>query len=410
MNRLTYLAAAAAAVLSLLSQPVFAQSGGGGNNSRGAGRRPSATTSPQRGNGSSDKTYTVPQNSGKSSAQPGGDERRRQPARTGSNAPGRREQATQPSGRPGGVHDNGNRPGQMRPGEGRPGGQSRPGNPGRPDSQNRPGYGNRPGRPDMGNRPPQGHPGYGGPHGHGRPDVRPGGGWRPEPGRVPPPHRSPISYRRPSRFWDSGDHYFGYRVKRLPLNYGRREYFGVSYYVLNDVFYRYVDGSYYVCRPPFGVAFMPARFGAVSCSFAFYFASYRNYRTYNDVARYVTDRNALVASGNSRLRFSSGNAQRAYESYLLADRLGLVQSFAAAAADYYYEDGVFFVRTSGGEYVTVVPPAGALVVELPDDYRVIYLDGVEYYAVDYTVYRAVALDGNLYFEVLGQMTDGYSYY
>lgn len=390
MNRLTYLAAAAAAVLSLLSQPVFAQSGGGGNNSRGAGRRPSATTSPQRGNGSSDKTYTTPQNSDKSSAQPGGDERRRQPARTGSNAPGRREQATQPSGRPGG--------------------QSRPGNQGRPGNQNRPGYGNRPGRPDMGNRPPQGHPGYGGPHGHGRPDVRPGGGWRPEPGRVPPPHRSPISYRRPSRFWDSGDHYFGYRVKRLPLNYGRREYFGVSYYVLNDVFYRYVDGSYYVCRPPFGVAFMPARFGAVSCSFAFYFASYRNYRTYNDVARYVTDRNALVASGNSRLRFSSGNAQRAYESYLLADRLGLVQSFAAAAADYYYEDGVFFVRTSGGEYVTVVPPAGALVVELPDDYRVIYLDGVEYYAVDYTVYRAVALDGNLYFEVLGQMTDGYSYY
>ena len=410
MNRLTYLAAAAAAVLSLLSQPVFAQSGGGGNNSRGAGRRPSAMTSPQRGNGSSDKTYTAPQNSDKSSAQPGGDERRRQPARTGSNAPGRREQATQPSGRPGGVHDNGNRPGQMRPGDGRPGGQSRPGNQGRPGNQNRPGYGNRPGRPDMGNRPPQGHPGYGGPHGHGRPDVRPGGGWRPEPGRVPPPHRSPISYRRPSRFWDSGDHYFGYRVKRLPLNYGRREYFGVSYYVLNDVFYRYVDGSYYVCRPPFGVAFMPARFGAVSCSFAFYFASYRNYRTYNDVARYVTDRNALVASGNSRLRFSSGNAQRAYESYLLADRLGLVQSFAAATADYYYEDGVFFVRTSGGEYVTVVPPAGALVVELPDDYRVIYLDGVEYYAVDYTVYRAVALDGNLYFEVLGQMTDGYSYY
>lgn len=410
MNRLTYLAAAAAAVLSLLSQPVFAQSGGGGNNSRGAGRRPSATTSPQRGNGSSDKTYTTPQNSDKSSAQPGGDERRRQPARTGSNAPGRREQATQPSGRPGGVHDNGNRPGQMRPGEGRPGGQSRPGNQGRPGNQNRPGYGNRPGRPDMGNRPPQGHPGYGGPHGHGRPDVRPGGGWRPAPGRVPPPHRSPISYRRPSRFWDSGDHYFGYRVKRLPLNYGRREYFGVSYYVLNDVFYRYVDGSYYVCRPPFGVAFMPARFGAVSCSFAFYFASYRNYRTYNDVARYITDRNALVASGNSRLRFSSGNAQRAYESYLLADRLGLVQSFAAAAADYYYEDGVFFVRTSGGEYVTVVPPAGALVVELPDDYRVIYLDGVEYYAVDYTVYRAVALDGNLYFEVLGQITDGYSYY
>ena len=53
-----------------------------------------------------------------------------------------------------------------------------------------------------------------------------------------------------------------------------------------------------------------------------------------------------------------------------------------------------------------MPPAGAVVRELPDDYRTVVLDGVEYYAVDYTVYRAVALDGELYFEVLGQMTDG----
>lgn len=194
-------------------------------------------------------------------------------------------------------------------------------------------------------------------------------------------------------------------MKKLPPRYARRDFFGVPYYILDDVFYRYADGNYYVTRPPFGVAFRPSRFAAATCSFAFYFAAYRSYREYNDFARYVTERNSLVASANSRLRFSSDNAQRAYESYLLAERLGLVQSYADAAADYYYEDGVFFVRTSGGDYATVVPPAGAVVRELPDDYRTVVLDGAEYYAVDYTVYRAVALDGELYFEVLGQMTD-----
>lgn len=195
-------------------------------------------------------------------------------------------------------------------------------------------------------------------------------------------------------------------MKRLPPRYSRRDFFGVPYFIVDDVFYRCLDGNYYVTRPPFGVAFRPSRFAASACSFAFYFAAYRSYREYNDFARYVTERNSLVASANSRLRFSSDNAQRAYESYLLADRLGLVQSYADASADYYYEDGVFFVRTSGGDYATVVPPAGAVVRELPDDYRTVVLDGVEYYAVDYTVYRAVALDGELYFEVLGQMTDG----
>ena len=54
--------------------------------------------------------------------------------------------------------------------------------------------------------------------------------------------------------------------------------------------------------------------------------------------------------------------------------------------------------------MTIVPPAGALIDELPDDYRVITLGGDEYYAVDDTVYRTTVIGGTPYFEVLGQMT------
>ena len=54
--------------------------------------------------------------------------------------------------------------------------------------------------------------------------------------------------------------------------------------------------------------------------------------------------------------------------------------------------------------MTIVPPAGALITELPDDYRIVTLGGDEYYAVDDTVYRTTVIDGSVYFEVLGQMT------
>ena len=98
------------------------------------------------------------------------------------------------------------------------------------------------------------------------------------------------------------------------------------------------------------------------------------------------------------------NSGLAAESSRLADRLGLVQSYASAAGSYYYDDGVFFTRSSSGEYVTIVPPAGALIEELPEDYRTVILGGDEYYAVDDTVYRMTVVGGSPYFEVLGQMT------
>ena len=58
-----------------------------------------------------------------------------------------------------------------------------------------------------------------------------------------------------------------------------------------------------------------------------------------------------------------------------------------------------------GQYQTIIPPAGAIISELPDDYETIVLGGQEYYKVDNTIYRTVAIDGKAYFEVLGQQVN-----
>ena len=97
------------------------------------------------------------------------------------------------------------------------------------------------------------------------------------------------------------------------------------------------------------------------------------------------------------------NTTRANDAYTLANRLGLVQSYAYADQPYYYQDGVFYIVNSKGQYEVIVPPAGALVEELPDDYDTITLDGVSYYKVDDTVYRTTLVEGKPYLEVLGQM-------
>ena len=52
----------------------------------------------------------------------------------------------------------------------------------------------------------------------------------------------------------------------------------------------------------------------------------------------------------------------------------------------------------------IVPPAGALVETIPEDYDMVVLsDGKEYYKVDDTVYKVTIADGKPYFEVLGQL-------
>ena len=83
--------------------------------------------------------------------------------------------------------------------------------------------------------------------------------------------------------------------------------------------------------------------------------------------------------------------------------LGLVQSYAAIGSEYFYQDGVFYTISASGVYSTIVPPAGALVTSLPDDYEVIVMNGIEYYMVDNTVYRTTLFEGMPYLEVLGQM-------
>lgn len=240
-----------------------------------------------------------------------------------------------------------------------------------------------------------------------------------------------MSHGRPVRFWDPGYHYFGYRVTSLPARYVRRVFWGIPYFIVDDVYYRYRSGSYYVCRPPFGVVFTPAvSLADAICSFAFYANVCYTFSTINENAEMITSQNRIIAENNATIAAqnelialqnqtianqnaviaanaagpSSLNSGLAAESSRLADRLGLVQSYASVSGDYYYDDGVFFTKDVSGKYVTIVPPAGAIVEKLPDDYRIVTLDGEEYYAVDDTVYRTAVIDGTPYFEVLGQMT------
>lgn len=87
----------------------------------------------------------------------------------------------------------------------------------------------------------------------------------------------------------------------------------------------------------------------------------------------------------------------------LASQLGLVQSYADASVNYYYQDGVFYTMAPDGSYYVIVPPAGALVEELPYDYETVYINGNEYFRVDNTLYQYTVMDGKPYFEVLGQL-------
>ena len=232
--------------------------------------------------------------------------------------------------------------------------------------------------------------------------------------RIAPRHRDPMPFGRAVRFWDGGHHYFGYRVSYLPSRYVRTVHMGVTYYIVDGIYYRRYRGHYYVSRPPFGVFFDPVLDNLVYtvCNFAYYYDVYNTYRTIDDNARTIASQNATIAANNATIARQNEaialNSERAAKSYLEADRLGLVQSYADAGMDYFYQDGVFFTKDKNGKYVTIVPPAGALVQELPDDYDVVTLDGEEYYKVDDTVYKLTIVDGTPYFEVLGQMTGNLS--
>ncbi len=247
--------------------------------------------------------------------------------------------------------------------------------------------------------------------------------------RVHPHDRPFMDWDRPGHFYGGAPHYFGYRVRYLP-HYRRVRYWGIDYYFYNDIWYRYYLGHYVICRPPYGIGFAHDLYHLELdvIRFAYYNNVYRSYHIINsnydtilEQNRIIAENNAIIAAQNAMIAAQQAtpahigaatpqvediNALRSLESYNLATRLGLVQSYAAASQEYYYDDGVFFIKGGDGEYKVIVPPAGALIKALPDDYETVKLaDNNLYYKVDDTIYRMTVTDGVPYFEVLGQLQD-----
>ena len=229
-----------------------------------------------------------------------------------------------------------------------------------------------------------------------------------------------MDYNAPGRFYDyRGPHHYGNRIHRLPPRYRIIHHCGVPYYFCDGIYYRRHGSYYYVCRPPFGVHFdhIVSDIALTACGIAFYFDRLNEYQAISENARTIISQNEAIAANNAILAAqnaaiaqnearTAGSKTLADESYALASRMGLVQSYASASTEYFYDDGVFYVKTSDGQYQTIAPPAGALVNELPDDYEVFTFDDDEYYLVDDSVYRTVVIEGKLYFEVLGQLNGG----
>ena len=237
---------------------------------------------------------------------------------------------------------------------------------------------------------------------------RPGN--RPSQVRLHPRKRDFVVYDRPSQFWSRHDHCYGHRVRVLPSYVKRHVCFGVTYYCYNNIWYRPFGGYYVVCRPPFGTvlaADLIADIAWTAVRISYYNTVADTFRTINENNEYIARQNEVIAQNNAVIAAQNQtiamNQQLAAQAYGLADELGLVQSYAAADSEYYYQDGVFYVQNKNGEYKVIVPPAGALVEALPDDFDMVTLNGEEYYKVDDTVYRVTVAEGKPYFEVLGQM-------
>lgn len=226
---------------------------------------------------------------------------------------------------------------------------------------------------------------------------------------IPPRERDFVGYGSLGSFWGRDPHYFGYRVDVLPPTYTTGRFFGINYYYYNDVYYRRWRGHYVVCRPPFGVVIDRVIDDMLynTVTFAFYNAAYHAYSGFDTYSRYIDRQNrtiarnnAIIARQNSQIAMNNTRAQSSYE---IAEQLGLAQSYAYADREYYYDDGVFYIVNDNGRYETIVPPAGALVDSLPEDFDTITLGNAEYYRVDDTVYRVTLVGGKPYLEVLGQM-------
>ena len=283
-------------------------------------------------------------------------------------------------------------------------------------SVNRPGY--RPGdkkpaqSPVAADRRPAQRPGAGSSFkpDHHRPPVQIRPDHRHDRPRIHPVHRDFIAFDRPSCFWSAHHHYFGHRVRVLPARARLYRHHGIAYYCYNDIWYRSYGGYYVVCRPPFGTvlaANIIRDMAWTAVRISYYNTVAKTYRTINENNEYIAQQNAIIAQNNATIAAQNQtiamNQAQATAAYGLANDLGLVQSYAAANSEYFYQDGVFYAKAANGEYNVIVPPAGALVESLPEDYDMVTLGGNEYYKVDDTVYKVTLSEGKPYFEVLGQM-------
>lgn len=288
----------------------------------------------------------------------------------------------------------------------RPAGNSKPAD--KPVTVTRPGH--RPGdrKPDD-RRPGDKKPGG--------PDVRPGKpvqvrpDHRPDPHRRHPRERDFMHYSKPSYYWTAHNHFYGYRVRMLPSHAHRHVFHGLTYYCYNDIWYRPYGGYYVVCRPPFGTvlaANIISDMAWAAIRFSYYNTVAQTYSQISENYEFIAQQNEIIAQNNAIIAAQNeiigAGQQQASEASALALQLGLVQSYAAAGSTYYYQDGVFYAMDSNGQYTVIIPPAGALVETLPEDYDIVVLaDGNEYYKVDDTVYRVTIVEGKPYFEVLGQL-------
>ena len=219
-----------------------------------------------------------------------------------------------------------------------------------------------------------------------------------------------MRWDRPSYWWSHDNHYYGYRVRVLPTHVHRHVYRGITYYCYNDIWYRPYNGYYVVCRPPYGLSLAANIISDIAWTavrLSYYNTVANTYSQINENNAYIAEQNAIIAQNNAIIASQNAtiaqNQQLAQTSYALANELGLIQSYAAADSEYFYQDGVFYAKDARGEYNVIVPPAGALVETLPEDFDMVILaDGNEYYKVDDTIYKVTVVEGKPYFEVVGQ--------
>jgi len=210
---------------------------------------------------------------------------------------------------------------------------------------------------------------------------------------------------------------------RIPSRAERFYHHNHLYYCFDGIYYRPYGSYYVVCRPPFEVFIDVAvarTLDLYRCRFDYYYAENRIYDAVYQNNRYIDEQyeiiaknneiiaqqNAIIAKQNnaveSKYNTSTGRLL-ASEAFNSAQSNGLVQSYANANAEYYYQDGIFYLPENG-KYKVIIPPAGAMVEYIPEDYEVVTLrDGNQYYKVDDTVYKITVKGGVAYFEVMGQL-------